>query len=72
MSKPTGGKVTIRRELIERGGSSEAWYGGLAPRDLDRLFQVCLGLSGVHTPASRGVLAVSSRTLMNDASWPLA
>jgi hypothetical protein len=26
-SKPTGGKVTIRRDLIERGGSSEAWYG---------------------------------------------
>ena len=27
-SKPTGGKVTIRRDLIERGGSSEAWYEG--------------------------------------------
>src|SRR5213593_67884 len=25
-SKPTGGKVTIRRELIERGGSNEVWY----------------------------------------------
>jgi hypothetical protein len=27
-SKPPGGKVTIRRDLIERGGSSEAWYEG--------------------------------------------
>ena len=26
--KPTGGKVPLRRELIERGGSSEAWFGG--------------------------------------------
>jgi hypothetical protein len=26
-SKPTGGKVTLRRNLIERGGTSEARYG---------------------------------------------
>ncbi len=26
-SKPTGGKVTLRREVIERGGSNEVWYG---------------------------------------------
>jgi hypothetical protein len=26
-SKPTGGKVTLRRDLIERGGTSEARYG---------------------------------------------
>src|SRR2546426_12226221 len=26
--KLTGGKGTLRRDLIERGGSSEAWYGG--------------------------------------------
>src|SRR5262249_39071782 len=26
--KPTGGKVPLRRELIERGRSSEAWFGG--------------------------------------------
>src|SRR5207247_2807465 len=26
-SKPTGGKRTLRGDLIERGGSSEAWYG---------------------------------------------
>ena len=25
--KPTGGTGTIRRELIERGGSHEVWYG---------------------------------------------
>lgn len=30
-SKPTGGKVPIRRDLIERGGSSEAWFGGGYP-----------------------------------------
>ena len=24
------GKVHLRREIIERGGSSEAWYGGQA------------------------------------------
>jgi hypothetical protein len=26
--KPTGGKITIRCELIERSGSNEVWYGG--------------------------------------------
>ena len=31
-SKHTGGKITIRRDLIEHGGSSEAWYGGVAER----------------------------------------
>ena len=30
-SQPPGGKVTIRRELIERGGSSEAWYKEFKP-----------------------------------------
>ncbi len=39
--------------------------GGLAPRDLDILFQVCLGPSGLHAPVSLGVLAVSSRIVMN-------
>jgi hypothetical protein len=38
----------------------------LAPRDLDILFQVCLGLSGLRVPVSPGVLAVSSRTVMNN------
>ena len=28
----TCGKRTLRREVIERGGSSEAWYGGDNPR----------------------------------------
>ena len=27
-----GGQKSLRRELIERGGSSEAWYGGRASR----------------------------------------
>ena len=40
--------------------------GGLAPRDLDVLFQVRLGLSGLHSPVSPGVLAVSLRTVMNN------
>ena len=40
--------------------------GGLAPRGLDMLFQVCLGLSGLRAPVSPGVLAVSSRTVMNN------
>src|SRR2546421_10634572 len=31
-SKPTGGKVLIRCDLIERSGSSEAWYGGRGRR----------------------------------------
>ena len=44
------GKGLLRRELIERGGSSEAWYGGPARR-LNRLFQVCLALSGLHAGA---------------------
>jgi hypothetical protein len=40
--------------------------GGLAPRDLNVLFQVRLGLSGLRTPVSHGVSAVSSRTVMNN------
>jgi hypothetical protein len=32
----------------------------LAPRDLNILFQVCLGLSGLRVPVSHGVLSVSS------------
>src|SRR5438093_4366769 len=31
-STPTGGTVLIRCDLIERSGSSEAWYGGRARR----------------------------------------
>ncbi len=41
--------------------------GGLAPRDLTVLFQVRLGLSELHAPVSRGVSAVSSRSIMNNA-----
>jgi hypothetical protein len=40
--------------------------GGLAPRGLDVLLQVRLGLSARHAPVSHGVSAVSSRTVMNN------
>jgi hypothetical protein len=33
--------------------------GGLAPRGLDVLFQVRLGLSGLHAPVSLGDFAIS-------------
>src|SRR5207245_5307643 len=33
-SKPTGGKGLIRCDMIERSGSSEAWYGGRARRSV--------------------------------------
>lgn len=39
----------------------------LAFRDLNMLFQVCFGLSALRVPASYGVLAVSLRTVMNNA-----
>ena len=40
--------------------------GRLAPCDLNILFQVCLGLSGLRVPVSHGVLTVSSRIVMNN------
>ena len=40
--------------------------GGLAPRDLDVLLRVRLGLSGFRAPVSHGVWAVSSRTVTNN------
>lgn len=50
--------------------------GRLALRDLDILFQVCLGLSGLRVPVSHGVLAVSSRIVMKnvgyDARFPVS
>jgi hypothetical protein len=42
--------------------------GRLALRDLNILFQVCFGLSGLRVPVSHGVLAVSSRTVINNVS----
>ena len=39
---------------------------GLASRGLDVPFQVRLGLSGLRTRVSLGVLSVSSRTVMNN------
>jgi hypothetical protein len=41
--------------------------GGLAAQSVNILFQVCLLPSQLHAPVSRGVLAVSSRTLVNNA-----
>src|SRR5436309_4976248 len=35
-SKPTRGKVLLRCDLIERSGSSEAWYGGRARHSVPR------------------------------------
>jgi hypothetical protein len=49
--------------------SSARPAGRLAPRDLNILFQVCFGLSGLRMPVSRGVLTVSSRTVMNNVGW---
>lgn len=40
--------------------------GRLALRDLNILFQVCFGLSGLRVPVSHGVLAVSSRTVITN------
>lgn len=50
------------RPQVSRGHA-----GGLAPRNLNILFQVCLGFSVLRTPVSPGVLAVSLRTVMNNA-----
>ena len=41
--------------------------GRLAPRNLDILFQVCLGFSGLRVPVSQRDCAISSRTVMNNA-----
>jgi hypothetical protein len=41
--------------------------GGLAPRDLNVLFQVRIGLSGLHAPVSPGDSVISRRTIMNNA-----
>jgi len=42
---------------------------GLASRRLDVLFQVRLGLSGLRTRVSPGVLSVSSRTVINNVDY---
>ena len=41
--------------------------GGLAAQSVNILFQVCLLPSRLRAPVSRGVSAVSSRTLVNNA-----
>jgi hypothetical protein len=45
---------------------SRTQAGGLAPHGLTVLLQVRLGPSGLRTPVSHGVLAVSSRTVMDN------
>ena len=40
--------------------------GGLAARSVKVLFQVCLPLSRLRAPVSRGDCAISSRTVMNN------
>lgn len=41
--------------------------GELTPRDLNVLFQVRLGPSGLRAPVSHGDFVVSSRTIINNA-----
>jgi len=41
--------------------------GDLAPRGLNVLFQVRLGLSGLRAPVSLGDCTISQRTAMNNA-----
>jgi hypothetical protein len=61
------GQKHLRREMIERGGSSEAWCGGLAAQPLNILFQVCFGPSRLYALVSLGDCAISPRTGMNNA-----
>jgi hypothetical protein len=44
-----------------------AFGGRLAPHNLDILFQVCLGFSGLRVPVSPRDCAISTRTVMNNA-----
>jgi hypothetical protein len=46
--------------------SARSQAGGLAPRGLAILFQVCLGLSGLRAPVSLGDFVISRRTAMNN------
>ena len=43
--------------------------GGLAAQSVNILFQVCLSPSRLRAPVSRGVSAVSSRTLVNNEGY---
>ncbi len=53
-----GGQKPLRRDLIERGGSSEAWYGGRTRRSL--------GQRTDH-PLQNGATGGTRRTVMNNA-----
>ena len=62
------GKKPLRRDVIERGGTSKLGLAGrLAPRNLNILFQVCLGSLELRVPVSQCDCAISPRTLMNNA-----
>ena len=67
MSASTATADTPLRPAWMQGFCIQA--GGHAPRDLDVLFQVRLGLSGLRTPVSHGVLAISLRTVMNNVGF---
>jgi len=67
MSASTATADTPLRQAWMQASRIQA--GGLAPRGLDGLFQVRLGLSGLRAPVSHSVLAVSSRTVMNSVGF---
>jgi len=57
MTASTATADTPLRQAWMQGPRIQA--GGLAPRDLDVLLRVRLGLSGLHAPVSLGVSTVS-------------
>jgi len=63
MSTSTATADTPLRQAWMQGSRIQA--GRLAPHNLDVLFQVRLGPSGLRALVSRGVLAVSSRIVMD-------
>jgi hypothetical protein len=64
MNTSTTTADTLLRPAWPRVSRGQA--GRLALHDLNILFQVSLGLSGLRVPVSQIVLAVSSRTVMNN------
>jgi hypothetical protein len=58
--------MPLRQGWLRLKGSQP---GGLAAHPLDILSQACLGVSRLRTPVSRGISAVSSRTIVNNAGY---
>jgi len=56
---------------LENAVATHLTEGGLAVRSVNILFQVCLPSSRLRAPVSRGVSAVSSRTLVNNVGLGL-